>query len=520
MELHVLSPLLTAVSAIAGGAIGYVLVRKSAASIVSESEKRAETILDAARIEAEAMKKAATAEALEAVRQDREELEKNQRNSNEAIRRREEKLDRREEDTDRARQRLEKKEESLEVRRVSLDEQEKELESKSRALADRSGELDAALERTARLSAEEAKAELLSRVEETAKMDAAGIARRIEEEAKENAETEAQKIVALAVQRFSGEYIAERTVTVVQLNDDKMKGRIIGREGRNIRAFEMITGVDLVVDDTPETVIISCHNPLRREIARLTLEKLMEDGRIQPGRIEEIYQGVTGDTERNIREAGQQAVFDLGIQGLHTELVRLMGINKFRTSYSQNVLLHSSEVSYICGIMADEMGLDRNMARRVGFLHDIGKAVDQEFEGSHADIGADLLKKFGESEEVVRAVREHHDDPPSTIWGVMIQAADTLSAARPGARRETVTNYIKRMEELEEIATRRPEVNKAYAIQSGRELRIILDSERSTDDGAFHLAKSVAAEIEAVLTYPGQIKVTVLRELRATAFAK
>lgn len=531
MDQTILIPLIAGAVALGGGVLGFVLGRKaasttlqnaekSAEAIVLAAKKEAETLTTAARREAETAKKAAIVEGKEAIRSDREALEKEARQKAEEHRERERKLHQREEELTRLRQRMEKKEEDLDRRSSELAVAKQRVDTELASLNARRSELEQALEKTAQLTVEEARQQLLAQVQEKAKLDAAKIARELEEEAKANAHREAQKIIALAVTRYAGEYIADRTVTVVPIPDDQMKGRIIGREGRNIRTFEMITGVDLIVDDTPDHVVLSCHNPLRREIARLTLLKLIEDGRIQPGRIEEIYHSITQDAEKEIRDAGQQAVFDLGLQGLHPELVRIMGMNKFRTSYSQNVLLHSSEVGFLCGMMAGELGLNVALARRCGFLHDIGKAIDHEFEGSHQKIGAELCKKYGESEDVVRAVAEHHDDPPSTIFGVLTQAADTLSAARPGARRETVTNYIKRMEDLERIATQHKEVNRAFAIQSGRELRVMLDAERTTDDAAYHIAKSVAAQIEAELKYPGQIKVTVLRELRATAFAK
>ena len=532
MDLQTLIiPLAAGIAALAGGALGFVLARKTAAATLAAAETAAKTLVEAAnkesaalttaaKREADTLRKAAIVDGKDALRNEIEQFDREAREKVEEHREREKKLQQREEDVNRVRQRIEKKEEDLDRRNDDIVRAREKIDAELATLAQKRGDLEKVLEKTAQMTVEEARKELLSRIEERAKLDAAKVAREIEENAKANVQNEVQKILALAVNRYAGEYVAERTVTVVPIPDDQMKGRIIGREGRNIRTFEMITGVDLIVDDTPDHVVISCHNPLRREIARLTLLRLIEDGRIQPGRIEEIYHGVTQNTEKEIRDAGQQAVFDLGLQGLHPELVRIMGMNKFRTSYSQNVLLHSSEVGFICGIMAAELGLDQALARRCGFLHDIGKAIDHEFEGSHQKIGGELCKKFGEVEDVVRAVAEHHDDPPATIFGVLVQAADTLSAARPGARRETVTNYIKRMEDLERIATLHPEVNRAFAVQSGRELRVMLDAERTTDDAAYHIAKSVAAQIEAELTYPGQIKVTVLRELRASAFAK
>lgn len=520
MELQWIGPVLVVIGVLVGTGGAFLVVRRTAASVVAEAEARARTLAEAAEREAVALRKEAIVEGKEALRRDREELEQQQKAATQDLRQRERKIEQREEELDRQRERFERREEELDRNRAAAAALQAEADEARSLWQSRLGELDSKLEEIGRMSMEDAKAELIRRAEETARLDAAKVARRIEEEAKETAETQAKHIVAQAIQRYAGDYIVERTVTVVQIPDDGMKGRIIGREGRNIRAFEMITGVDLIVDDTPESVVISCHNPLRRQVARQTLERLIEDGRIQPSRIEELHAVVTSDLEREIAEAGQNAVFDLGLQALHPELVRLMGINKFRTSYAQNILHHSSEVGFLCGMMADELGLDRALARRAGFLHDIGKAVDQEFEGSHAQIGADLCRKYGESEAVVKAVGEHHDDPPSTIYGVLVQAADALSAARPGARREMLASYVKRLEELEEIAGRHGAVQRAYAVQAGRELRVMLDAEQLDDDGAWALAKEIAAEIESEMTYPGQIKVTVLRETRATAFAK
>lgn len=561
--MELVTTMVVAGAALAAAVVGYVLARKSASGSIQDATAQAEALLKAAKSEAETLVKAAKSEAetlrrsaqseietlrraalieaKDAVAADRLKLEQQateharvQREREAALDERERKieqrieklderersLDQRQSELDRIRQRLDRKDEELDAREQKLAEEMAALEAARAQLAADRSQLTARLEQVARMTAAEAKEELLKEVREAAELEAARLAKRLEDEARERAEYTAKKIIATAVQRFSGEYIAERSVSVVPIPDDQMKGRIIGREGRNIRTFELITGTDLIVDETPDAVVVSCHNPLRRENARLTLERLIADGRIQPGRIEEIYQQVTSETEKTIREAGQQAVFDLGLQAMHPELVRLMGINKFRTSYAQNILLHSSEVGFICGMMADELGLDRQLARRCGFLHDIGKAVDHEFEGAHAAIGAELCKKFGESEEVIKAVAEHHDDPPSTIYGVLVQAADTLSAARPGARRETVQSYIKRLEDMEQIAYRHSGVQRAFAIQAGRELRIILDAEKIDDDGAFQVARAVASEIEATLKYPGQIKVTVLRETRATAFAK
>ncbi len=343
----------------------------------------------------------------------------------------------------------------------------------------------------------------------------------IEQEAKEQAAKKAKKILASAINRYAGEYVTEKTVSVVPLPNEEMKGRIIGREGRNIRAIEAATGVDVIIDDTPEVVILSAFNPVRREVARLSLERLITDGRIHPARIEEVVNKVTQEVETSIQEAGEQACFDVDVHGIHPELVKLLGKLKYRTSYGQNVLQHSIEVAFLCGIMAGELGLDVKQAKRAGLLHDIGKAVDHKVEGSHALIGADLAKKYGESEEIVHAIAAHHEDiPPESVLAILVSAADTLSGARPGARRETLETYIKRLQDLEKIALSFPGVSKAYAIQAGRELRVIVESDSLTDEEIFILSKDVAKRIESELTYPGQIKVTVIREKRAIAYAK
>ncbi|MBI5682725.1 MAG: ribonuclease Y, partial [Deltaproteobacteria bacterium] len=330
----------------------------------------------------------------------------------------------------------------------------------------------------------------------------------------------AMEIMAVAIQRYAGEYVAERTVSVVNLPNDEMKGRIIGREGRNIRAIEAATGIDIIIDDTPEAVILSGHNPIRREVAKIAIERLIADGRIHPARIEEIVEKVEQEIEQAIKEAGERAVFDTGIHGLHPEVVRLIGRLKFRTSYAQNVYVHSMEVAFICGIMAAELGLPIKQARRSGLLHDIGKAVDHEVEGSHAVIGADLARKYGENPKIVSAIAEHHDSNPASIMGILVQAADALSAARPGARKEMMETYVKRLEDLERIATSFHGIEKAYAIQAGREIRVIVNNQSISDEAAVMLSKDIARKIEKELSYPGQIRVTVIREARAVDYAR
>jgi ribonuclease Y len=338
---------------------------------------------------------------------------------------------------------------------------------------------------------------------------------------KMEADRKAKNIIALAISRYAGDYVADKTVSMVPLPSDEMKGRIIGREGRNIRAIEAATGIDIIIDDTPEAVILSGFNPVRREVARLALLQLIADGRIHPGRIEEVVAKVTKDLEVEMREAGEQATFDVGAHGVHVELIKILGRLKYRTSYGQNVLQHSLEVAFLCGIMAAELGLDVTLAKRAGLLHDIGKAVDHEVEGSHAVIGRDLAKKYGEQEEIVYSIGAHHEDtPPQNVLDVLVQSADALSGARPGARKEMLQSYVKRLEDLEEIANAFDGVEKSYAIQAGRELRIIADSDNIADSEAILLSQDIAKSIEEKLTYPGQIRVTVIRETRAVEYAK
>jgi ribonuclease Y len=407
-----------------------------------------------------------------------------------------------------------KREKALEAREVQVQETEQKY---NRALQEQSQ----MLEKISGMTAQEAKKMLMQNLEGEAKHESARTIRRIEEETKENADKVARNIIAIAIQRYSAEYVGEKTVSVVSLPNDEMKGRIIGREGRNIRAIEQISGVDLIIDDTPETILISSFDPVRREVARIALERLITDGRIHPARIEEIVQKVNQEMDVTIREAGEQAIFDVGIQKINPEIIRLLGRLKYRTSYDQNVLQHSLEVSFLCGMMANELGLNAKAARRAGLLHDIGKAIDHEVEGSHALIGADMAKKHGEPEDIVHAIGAHHDDvKPQTVLAVLVQAADALSAARPGARREMLVTYVKHLKEIEEIANSFKGVTKSYAVQAGREVRVMVESREVNDDDAVVLSKDVARKIEESLTYPGQIKVTVIRETRAVEYAK
>jgi ribonuclease Y len=423
---------------------------------------------------------------------------------------------------------LEKKGELLDEREIDLNKQHKQaaqlednLKGQTEKYQNLVAEANTRLEQLAGMSAAQAREFLLQNVEREIRADAARLAKRIETEAREHADRKAKEIIALAIKRYASDYVAEQTVSVVPLPSDEMKGRIIGREGRNIRALEAATGVDIIIDDTPEAVILSAFNPVRREVARRSLERLISDGRIHPGRIEEIVEKATQELEINIREAGEEAAFDAGVHGLHPELIKLLGKLKFRTSYAQNVLQHSVEVCYLCGIMAAELGLNVKHAKRAGLLHDIGKAVDHESEGVHALIGADLAKRHGESAKVVHAIAAHHEDiPPESIMAVLVQAADSLSGARPGARREMLETYVKRLDDLEKVALSFSGISKSYAIQAGREIRLIVESEKVNDEEAVLLSREVAKKIEQDLTYPGQIKVTVIRETRSVEYAR
>jgi ribonuclease Y len=430
--------------------------------------------------------------------------------------------------------RLMQKEENLERKSEQLAGRDHELARKERQLAKRHGKLEAKelqynelldeqkrqLERISGLTADQAKELLIRAMENEARHDGAKLIKRIENETIEEADKRAKKILATAIQRYAAEFIAERTVSVVPLPSDEMKGRIIGREGRNIRALEAATGIDLIIDDTPEAVILSGFNPVRREIARLSLSRLIADGRIHPARIEDVVKKVTQEVDQTIKEAGEQAAFELGVHGINSELIMYIGRLKYRTSYAQNVLQHSVEVGFLAGIMASELGLNAKIARRMGLLHDIGKAIDHEVEGPHAVIGSRLAKKHGENGKVVHAIAAHHEDvPPNSVYAILVQAADGLSGARPGARKELLENYIKRLEELEGIANSFKGVSNTYAIQAGRELRVIVESDKVSDDESVLMSRDIVKKIEESLTFPGQIKVIVIRETRSVEYA-
>jgi ribonuclease Y len=423
---------------------------------------------------------------------------------------------------------LEKRLEAFERRETDLNRRDQAVRNREKAITDKEAEhqalIDEArsrLEAVAGLTREEAKRSLIDEMVGQARHDAARHIRVVEEEAREEADRRAKRIISIAIERLAGEFVAERTVSVLALPSDDMKGRIIGREGRNIRAIEAATGVDIIIDDTPEAVVISCHNPIRREIARVALERLISDGRIHPGRIEEVVRRAEQEVEESIKEAGQKALIEVGVHGVHPELTKLLGMLKFRYSYAQNVLMHSIEAAFICGAMAAELGLNEKQARRAALLHDIGKALTHEVEGSHALIGGELARKYGESAKIVNAIAAHHEEVKAeTILAPLVDAADALSGARPGARREVLESYVKRLEDLETIAKSFKGVDKCFAVQAGREMRLIVEPTQVSDEDATMLARDVARKIEADMTYPGQIRVTVIRETRATELAR
>jgi ribonucrease Y len=485
------------------------------------AQKTAARILEEAKKDAGAIRKEAELHAKDSVLKERGEFEKEVRDSRRELQNQERRLIGKEEAIDKRLESFDKRELELAKRDQAIKSREKQVEEQAAEYGRQVDEARRQLEQVAGLTREEAKRSLIDQMVEEAKHESAKRVRVIEEEAKEEAVRRSQKIVALAIERLAGDFVAERSVTVFPLPNDELKGKIIGREGRNIRALEAATGIDLIVDDTPETVVISGHNPIRREIARLSLEKLVSDGRIHPGRIEEVVRKSEQELEESIKEAGQKAIFDVGVHGVHPEIIKLLGRLKYRYSYAQNVLLHSIEAAFICGAMAAELGLNEKQARRAALLHDIGKAVDHEVEGSHAIIGAELARKYGESPKIVNAIAAHHEDVRAeTILAPLVDAADALSGARPGARREMMESYTRRLEELERIVNEFKGVEKSYAVQAGREIRIMVQHDLISDDEASRMAREIARKIENEMTYPGQIKVTVIREMRAVDYAK
>lgn len=514
--------ILVAVGALAGGIfVGMMLWRRLAENRLANAEKESVRLIEDANKKAETIAKEAMIQAKDAVLEAKAEWERESRELRKEIQAQEKRLLQKEENLDRKATQQDTREEELSRRDKQLGQSEEEVRNREKEVEKLVAAQRSKLEQIAGLSSEDAKQQLMEAMESEARHDAAKRIKQIEDEARESADKKAKEILALAIQRYAGEYVAEKTVSVVPLPSDEMKGRIIGREGRNIRAIEAATGIDLIIDDTPEAVIISGFNPVRREVARLSLERLIADGRIHPARIEEVVQKATLDVDNTIREAGEQATFDVGVHGIHPEIVKTLGRLKFRTSYGQNVLQHSIEVAFLCGVMASELGLNVKQAKRAGLLHDLGKAVDHEVEGSHAVIGAEIARKYGEHPKIAHAIAAHHEDEkPESILAVLVQAADALSGARPGARREMLETYVKRLEDLERIGHSFQGVTSCFAIQAGREIRIMVSSEQVTDEQAFVLARDVARKIENDMTYPGQIKVNVIRETRATEFAK
>lgn len=502
------------IAAAVGVATGYAIRRISSEAKIASAEEAAKRILSEAEKEAEQRKKEALINAKDEIHAIRSENERELRDRRNEIQRLE--------------KRLTQKEESLDSRSNGLDRRERGLTDKEKEMARIEGELSEIyekemrlLEQIAGLTAQDARQLLLKRVEDEARHETAMMIREIEAKAKDEADKKSRDIIALAIQRCAADHVAETTVSVVPLPSDEMKGRIIGREGRNIRTFENITGINLIIDDTPEAVILSSFDPVRREVARLTLERLIADGRIHPARIEQMYEKAREEVDAHIREVGEQATFDTDIHGLHHELIRVLGRLKYRTSYGQNVLQHAIEVAHLAGIMAAELGADVKLARRAGLLHDLGKAIDHEVEGPHAVIGAELAKRFHEHALVVHAIEAHHGEiDPNTVEAVLVQAADAISGARPGARRETLESYIKRLEKLEAIAESHSGVEKCFAMQAGRELRIMVKPTALDDAMADLMARDIAKQIEGELEYPGQIKVIVIREHRAVEYAK
>ncbi|UCD55785.1 MAG: ribonuclease Y [Candidatus Omnitrophota bacterium] len=501
--------------------VGYVLRKYTARMKVKLAEERSKAIIEEAKNQAESRRKEAQLEAKDLLLKMRSEFEKESKERRRELGRLEQRLSVREENLDRRIDILERKERDVESRLRHLQAKGNEIEEKHKALSRLYQEEKEKLQRVSGMTVDEAKRILLKRLENDVKQESAYMIKKLQEETRERADKEARKIVGLAIQKCATDHTVETTISVVSLPNDEMKGRIIGREGRNIRALEMATGIDVIIDDTPEAVILSGFDKVRREIARIALGRLVEDGRIHPARIEEVVAKVKKEMESTIREEGERAVFDVGLHGIHPELVKLLGRLKYRTSYGQNVLQHSKEVAYIMGVMAGELKLDFNLAKRIGLLHDIGKAVTHEVEGTHAKIGADIARKFNESETIVHAIEAHHQDVEAkTLLAVLVQAADAISATRPGARRETLETYIKRLEKLESIADSFEGVEKAYAIQAGREIRIMVKPEALNDGQAAVLARDIKKKIEEGLEYPGQIKVIAIRETRAVEYAK
>lgn len=509
------------VIAIAALYSGYFLRRYVAEKKLKNAEAEAEHILEAAKKEVLDKRREVELEAKDLLYRMRQDFEREVKDRKQEITNLEKRLSQKEENIERRIDLLEKKEKEIDLRSENLKKQEDSLKSKDNQLHALIAEEKERLQKISSLSMEEAKQILLSRLNEELNNEKAIFIKRQEEEVRSTADKKAREILSLAIQRCAAEHTVESTVSVVNLPNDEMKGRIIGREGRNIRALEMATGVDVIIDDTPGAVTLSGFDAVRREIARLSLEKLISDGRIHPGRIEEIVEKTKKEMDEKIKEEGERAAFEAGVNGLHPEIIKLLGRLKYRTSYGQNALQHSKEVAFLLGVMASELGFDFKLGRRIGLLHDIGKAVDHQVEGTHAKLGADLAKKYNENAEVVSAIESHHEEAqPQSMYGVLAVAADAVSAARPGARRETLEIYVKRLEKLESIANLFKGVEKSFAIQAGREIRVIVQPEKINDNDAVTMCRDIRKKIEEGMEYPGQIKVTVIREMRTIEYAK
>ncbi len=502
------------IACIAGFGIGFLCRKMIAENKIGGAENKAKQIIEDANKTAETRKKEALLEAKDEIHKSRTEFEREIKDRRSEMNRQERRVQQKEESLDKKADSLEKKDEQLNKKIKEVD------VLKEETLKVKNAQLEI-LERISGLSVEEAKSYLLKNIESEVRHEAAIMIKDIESQAKEEADKKAKSIISTAIQKCAADHVAEATVSVVALPNDEMKGRIIGREGRNIRALETATGIDLIIDDTPEAVVLSGFDPVRREIARMALEKLIVDGRIHPARIEETVEKARKEVDSIIKQEGEQATFDTGVHGLHPELVKLLGRMKYRTSYGQNVLKHSTEVAHLAGIMAGELGVDVKVAKRAGLLHDIGKSVDHEIEGSHVDIGVDIAKKYNESPEVIHAIAAHHGDvEATTVIACIVQACDAISAARPGARRENLETYIKRLEKLEELADSFHGVEKSFAIQAGREIRIMVKPDAVKDEETVLLARDIVKKIESELEYPGQIKVNVIRETRSVDYAK
>ena len=502
------------ISAVIFSFVGYTMRKRIAESKIRAAEEEAKRIIDSAAKEAENKKKEEIIKAKEEIMNSRKELDDEIKERRSEVQLQERRILQKEEN-------LENKLEQLEQREQNLQKKDNEVESKKSEIEETINKQKEELQRISRLSVEEAKQYLLSEVEKSIVTEKAELIRRLDEEAKEKAQKNAKEIIGYAIQKCAADHTSETTVSIVSLPSDDMKGRIIGREGRNIKTLETLTGIDLIIDDTPEAIVISGFDPLRREVAKIALEKLIDDGRIHPAKIEEMVEKAKEEVSAIIKEEGERAVMETGVIGLHPDLIKLIGKLKYRTSYGQNVLNHSIEVSNLARIMADELGLDTKLARRAGLLHDIGKALDHDMEGTHVEIGVEILKKYKENPIVINAVEAHHEDvEPQSIEAVLIQAADAISASRPGARRETLENYIKRLQNLEGIADSFDGVEKSFAIQAGREIRVLVKPEKISDDQMVVLSRDIAKKIEDEMEYPGQIKVNVIRESRVVDYAK